>query len=294
MPGLHDHQRGGGRLIQVDPHPDTGQLFASPVPPGTGWPGDPATARTPAAQDGADVARLATSARTLPVLEARTSVCRACPRLVTWREAVATDGRRASFADQPYWGRPSPGFGDLEPGLLVVGLAPAANGANRTGRVFTGDRSGDWIWAGLHRAGYASVPWSRSAGDGQALTGARIVPAVRCAPPANKPTTAERDTCAPWFDREVRLVEPHLRAVLVRGGFAFDVFLAAARRLGWAVPTPRPRFGHGVQVPLATTSGRAVVLFASYHVSQQNTFTGRLTETMLDDVLARARALTDP
>ena len=278
----------------MDPHPDTGQLFPSPVPPGTGWPGDPATARTPAARDGADVARLASSARNLPVLGARTSVCRACPRLVAWREAVATVGRRASFADQPYWGRPSPGFGDPRPGLLVVGLAPAANGANRTGRVFTGDRSGDWIWAALHRAGYASVAFSRSAGDGQELVGARIVPAVRCAPPANKPTPGERDTCAPWFDREVSLVEPSVRAVLVLGGFAFDAFVAAARRLGWAVPAPRPRFGHGVQVPLVTTSGDAVAMLASYHVSQQNTFTRRLTETMLDDVLARARALTHP
>ena len=275
------------------PHPGTGQLFASPVPPGTGWPGDPATARTPRARDGADVRALA-AARDLATLDARTSVCGACPRLVAWREQVARTGRRASFADQPYWGRPSPGYGDPRPGLLVVGLAPAANGANRTGRVFTGDRSGDWIWAALHRAGYAALPDSRFAGDGQALVGARIVPAVRCAPPANKPTPAERDTCAPWFDREVALVEPSLQAVLVLGGFAFDVFLAAARRGGWAVPAPRPRFGHGMQVPLVTASGRVVVLLASYHVSQQNTFTGRLTEPMLDEVLARARALTHP
>ncbi|MBC7639315.1 MAG: uracil-DNA glycosylase [Rhodoferax sp.] len=278
----------------TDPHPATGQLFASPVPPGTGWPGDPATARTPRAKDADDVVRLAAAARSLADVDARTSVCRACPRLVTWREQVATTGRRASFADQPYWGRPSPGFGDPHPGLLVVGLAPAANGANRTGRVFTGDRSGDWIWAALHRAGYAALPDSRFAGDGQRLDGARIVPAVRCAPPANRPTPGERDTCAPWFDREVALVEPDLRTVLVLGGFAFDVMLTVARRLGWAVPSPRPRFGHGVQVPLVTASGRVLPLLASYHVSQQNTFTGRLTEAMLDDVLTRARALTHP
>ncbi|MEO7745142.1 MAG: uracil-DNA glycosylase [Actinomycetota bacterium] len=278
----------------TDPHPATGQRFTSPVPPGTGWPGDPATARTPRAHDAGDVVRLATTARSLADVEARTSVCRACPRLVGWREQVATTGRRASFADQPYWGRPSPGFGDPHPGLLVVGLAPAANGANRTGRVFTGDRSGDWIWAALHRAGYAALPDSRFAGDGQRLDGARIVPAVRCAPPANRPTPGERDTCAPWFDREVALVEPDLRALLVLGGFAFDVMLTAARRLGWAVPVPRPRFGHGVQVPLVTASGRVLPLLASYHVSQQNTFTGRLTEAMLDDVLTRARALTHP
>ena len=278
----------------TDPHPATGQPFASPVPPGTGWPGDPATARTPQARHADDVVRLAAGARSPADLDARTSVCRACPRLVEWREQVATTGRRASFADQPYWGRPSPGFGDTRPGLLVVGLAPAANGANRTGRVFTGDRSGDWIWAALHRAGYAALPDSRFAGDGQRLDGARIVPAVRCAPPANRPTPTERDTCAPWFDREVALAEPDLRAVLVLGGFAFDVMLTAARRLGWAVPAPRPRFGHGVQVPLVTASGRVLPLLASYHVSQQNTFTGRLTEAMLDDVLSRARALTHP
>ena len=229
----------------------------------------------------------------LAALDAEISGCRACPRLVAWREQVAVE-KRASYRDETYCARPVPGFGDSAAWLMIVGLAPAAHGANRTGRVFTGDRSGDWIWAGLHRAGYASLPWSRSAGDGQRLTGARIVPAVRCAPPANKPTPAERDTCSPWFDREVRLVEPSVRAVLVLGGFAFDVFLAAARRLGWAVPKPRPRFGHGVQVPLVTTSGREVTLVASYHVSQQNTFTGRLTETMLDDVLAQAHALTHP
>jgi len=138
------------------------------------------------------------------------------------------------------------------------------------------------------------VPWSRSAADGQQLAGARIVPAVRCAPPANKPTPGERDTCSAWFDREVALVEPHLRAVLALGGFAFDAALAAARRLGWTVPAARPRFGHGASVPLGSSSGRPVRLLASYHVSQQNTFTGRLTEPMLDDVLAAARALTHP
>jgi uracil-DNA glycosylase family 4 len=277
-----------------DPHPVTGQPFVSPVPPGTGWPGDPATARTPRAATGPDVVRLATSARALTVLDARVSVCRACPRLVGWREQVATTGRRASFADQPYWGRPGPGFGDEHPGLLVVGLAPAANGTNRTGRVFTGDRSGDWIYSALHRAGYAERPTSEHAGDGQHLTGARIVAAVRCAPPANRPTPEERDTCGPWLDREVTLVTPTLRVVVALGGFGFDAFVDAARRLGWAVPRPRPRFGHGVQVPLVTPDGRVVALLGCYHVSQQNTFTGRLTQQMLDDVLARARALTDP
>ncbi len=280
--------------MSTHPHPITGQEFASPVPPGTGWPGDPAAPRTPRARTEADVVRLAASARDVPTLDARVSVCRACPRLVEWREDVARNGRRASFADQPYWGRPGPGFGDPHPRLLVVGLAPAANGTNRTGRMFTGDRSGDWIYAALHRAGYARVPWSRHAGDGQHLDGARIVAAVRCAPPANKPTPDERAACAPWLDRDVELALPSLRAVLALGSIGFEAFLAAARRGGWAVPRPKPRFGHGVEVPLVTPGGRVVPLLASYHVSQQNTFTGRLTEAMLDDVLQRARRLTDP
>jgi uracil-DNA glycosylase family 4 len=275
------------------PHPGTGQLFPSPVPPGTGWPGDPAAPRTPRARTAADVQRLARSARTLTVLDARSSVCRACPRLVEWRERVATSGRRASFADQPYWGRPTVGYGDPAPRLLVVGLAPAANGGNRTGRMFTGDRSGDWLYAALHRAGYAREPWTRYAGDGQRLDGARMVATVRCAPPDNRPLPEERDTCAPWLDREVQLVTPSLRVVLALGGFGFDGFLASARRLGWSVPRPRPRFGHGVEVPLVTPAGAVVPLLASYHVSQQNTFTGRLTEAMLDAVLLRARVLTD-
>ena len=278
--------------MSVDPHPLTGQLFPSPVPPGTGWPGDPATARTRRARAPEDVARLAASARDTASLDARVSVCRACPRLVEWREDVARSGRRKAFADQPYWGRPGPGFGDPAPRLLVVGLAPAANGTNRTGRMFTGDRSGDWIYAALHRAGYAKVPWSRHAGDGQELDGARIVAAVRCAPPDNKPTPEERATCAPWLDRDVRLALPTLKVVLALGSIGFEAFLGAARRGGWAVPRPKPRFGHGVEVPLVTPGGAVVPLIASYHVSQQNTFTGKLTEPMLDAVLARARALT--
>ena len=276
------------------PHPGTGQPFLSPVPPGTGWPGDPANARTPRARTADDVRRLARSARSLELIDARSSVCLACPRLVEWRERVATSGRRAAFADQPYWGRPTPGYGDDAPRLLVVGLAPAANGGNRTGRMFTGDRSGDWIYAALYRAGYARVPWTRFAGDGQQLIAARMVASVRCAPPDNKPLPVERDTCAGWLDREVELVAPSVRVVLALGAFGFDAFLACARRLGWPVPRPKPRFGHGVEIPLRTPSGADVVLLASYHVSQQNTFTGKLTEEMLDAVLARARELTHP
>lgn len=269
------------------PHPVTGRLFASPVPPGTGWPGDPAAPTTAVATSAEDVAALAASAGDVADVDALVSVCRACPRLVAWRESVATTGRRASFADQPYWGRPGPGFGDPRPRVLVVGLAPAANGTNRTGRLFTGDRSGDWIYAALHRAGFANQPTSVAAGDGLELTGLRIVSAVRCAPPANRPTPEERRTCGQWLDRELDLVTPGLESMLALGAIGWDAALAAARRLGWEVPRPRPRFGHGAEAVLRTRDGRPVRLLGSYHVSQQNTFTGKLTEQMLDAVIAR-------
>ena len=248
---------------------------------------DRATARTPVAQSRDDVAGLAASSPDLATLEARCSVCRACPRLVAWREETAVLKRRA-YQGEPYWGRPIPGWGDERAWLLVVGLAPAAHGGNRTGRIFTGDRSGDWIFAALHRAGLALTATSLDAADGQRLIGARIAAAVRCAPPANKPEPAERDTCAPWFDREVTLLAPTLRGVLALGAFAWDAMLAGATRLGWTVPTPKPRFGHGAQVHLQPGAGQTgVLMVASYHVSQQNTFTGRLTEPMLDAVLDR-------
>jgi len=269
------------------PHPVTGELFGSPVEPGTGWPGDPATARTPVAQTEQEVERLVLRAGSIAELDAVVSVCRACPRLVRWRETVAAEGKRASFADQPYWGRPGPGFGDPEPAVLIVGLAPAANGTNRTGRMFTGDRSGDWIYAALHRAGFASQSTSRHSGDGQTLTGARIVAAVRCAPPANRPTPTERDTCGHWLDRDLALTAPGLRSMLALGAFGWDATLASARRLGWQVPRPKPRFTHGAQTTLITSRDRPIRLLGSYHVSQQNTFTGKLTEAMLDEVLAR-------
>jgi uracil-DNA glycosylase family 4 len=268
--------RAGGGL----PHPLTGQLFVSPVPPGTGWPEDPAAGPTPVATTAGEVARLASGCG-LSELVARTSVCRACPRLVSWREEVAGQ-KRAAFADQPYWGRPIGGWGDPEPWLLVLGLAPAAHGGNRTGRVFTGDRSGDWLFAALHRAGLAELPTSVHAGDGQRLRGARIVAAVRCAPPDNRPSPAERDTCAPWLDAELALVAPTTQVVLCLGGFAWE---AALRHLGGGL-RPRPRFGHGA---IARTAGP--VLLGSYHPSQQNTHTGRLTAQMLDDVLRTAREL---
>jgi uracil-DNA glycosylase family 4 len=271
----------------LHPHPLTGQLFASPVPPGTGWPEDPASPGTPVAASAARVRALARSAADLAELEAAVSVCRACPRLVAWREEVAVAGRRA-YRGQPYWGRPIPGWGDGAAWLLVVGLAPAAHGGNRTGRVFTGDRSGDWIFAALHRAGWAAQLTSDVAGDGQALTGVRIAAPVRCAPPANKPLPIERDTCAPWFDRELTLLGTTLRVVLALGAFAWDTALAAARRQGWIAPVPRQRFGHGAEVLLERPGAPGVWLVGCYHVSQQNTFTGRLTEPMLDAVLTQA------
>jgi uracil-DNA glycosylase family 4 len=269
----------------------TGALFASPVSPGTGWPEDPADPDTPVATDTAAVARLAADCADLAEVNARSSVCRACPRLVAWREEVALRRRRA-FAGEPYWGRPIPGWGDVAPWLVVLGLAPAAHGGNRTGRIFTGDRSGDWIFAALHRAGLAARSTSEAAGDGQRLIGVRMVAPVRCAPPANRPDPAEREACAGWLDREISLVQPGLRVVLALGGIAWTSALAGADRWGWRVPRPRPRFGHGAEVVLSPGAGEAdVVLLGCYHVSQQNTFTGRLTEAMLDDVLARARAL---
>jgi uracil-DNA glycosylase family 4 len=219
-------------------------------------------------------------------LDARVSVCRACPRLVAWREEVALT-RRAAFAGEVYWGRPAPGFGPADARIAVLGLAPAAHGANRTGRVFTGDRSGDWLYAALHRAGLANQPTSVHAADGLALTDTRIVAAVRCAPPANKPTPVERDTCRPWLVRELELLAPTLRVVVVLGAFGWQALWPALAAAG-LVPTvtPRPVFAHGAEV----RAGRLAVL-GCYHVSQQNTFTGRLTEPMLDAVLARARGL---
>ena len=274
------------------PHPVTGQLFDSPVPPGSGWPDDVADATTPVAADRADVARLAAAADSLASLDAAVSMCRACPRLVAWREQVATEKRR-SFADQPSWGRPSTGYGDPRARVLVLGLAPAANGANRTGRVFTGDRSGEWLYAALHAAGLASQPSSQHAGDGLRLIGTRIVPAVRCAPPANKPSPVERDTCAPWLRAEAGLLWSGLAVVVALGGFAWDAALRWVRDAGGVVGAPAPRFGHGVEVRLQRPGTGEVTLLGSYHPSQQNTFTGRLTEDMLDTVMARARTLAD-
>ncbi len=264
--------------------------FTDPlVPPGE-WPSDPAGPDTPVAHRAQDVPELAYGAVTLRELEARESVCRACPRLVAWREQVAVVRRRA-FRDERYWARPVPGWGSDRPRLLIVGLAPAAHGGNRTGRVFTGDRSGDFLFASLYRCGLAAKPTSVAVGDGQHLIGTRMVAAVRCAPPGNKPEPAERDTCAPWLIAELRLVVGDLRAIVCLGGYAWQAMWPALSRCGFVLPRPRPAFGHGAEVPL--TSAQApdgVLLIGCYHPSQQNTFTGRVTPAMLDAIFTRARA----
>ncbi len=222
-------------------------------------------------------------------LDAALVDCRACPRLVAWREQVARD-KRAAFRDQEYWGRPVPGIGPAGAPLLVVGLAPAAHGGNRTGRMFTGDRSADVLFAALHAVGLANQPTSVHRDDGLALIDTRITAPVHCAPPDNRPTPDERDRCGRWLAAELDLLAPTLRAVVALGGFAWQALLPVVARAGWTVPRPRPRFGHGVRVALApAVPGRAPLqLFGSYHVSQQNTFTGRLTPPMLEQVLADA------
>lgn len=229
---------------------------------------------------------------TITELDAGIVECRRCPRLVAWREKVALE-KRAAYADETYWGRPVPGFGVTEPQVLVVGLAPAAHGANRTGRMFTGDRSGDWLYASMHRVGMANQPTSTDADDGLELVGTRIVSAVRCAPPDNKPTTEEKVTCASWLDAELAIVAPSVRVVVALGSIGWDAAIAAVRRGGWTVPRPKPRFGHGAEAVLGAPHGE-VLLLGSYHPSQQNTFTGKLTEPMLDAVLGRAAAMIAP
>jgi uracil-DNA glycosylase len=217
-------------------------------------------------------------------LEREIVSCRRCPRLVSWREEVA-QVKRAAFAGEPYWGRPVPGFGDPAARIVVLGLAPAAHGGNRTGRVFTGDRSGDWLFAALHRAGFASQPVSRALGDGLHLTGCWVCAAVRCAPPANRPTPLERDTCLPYLARELELLRA-TSVVVCLGGFAWDVALRTLAHAGAVLPRPRPRFGHGAETLIGSRT-----LLGCYHPSQQNTFTGRLTEPMMDNIFARAREL---
>jgi uracil-DNA glycosylase len=223
------------------------------------------------------------SARELERIAAEIVACRSCPRLVEWRERVARD-KTVRFADQTYWGRPVPGFGDPAAGILVVGLAPAAHGGNRTGRIFTGDRSGDFLFGSLHRVGLSNRPTSVSRDDGLRLIRAYLSAVNRCAPPGNKPTPAERDTCLPFLEREIAALEP-LRVLVALGAFAWDGALRALSALGH--PTrPRPRFGHAAEASVGP-----FVLLGSYHPSQQNTFTGKLTPQMLDAVFERAAEL---
>jgi uracil-DNA glycosylase family 4 len=266
--------------------------------PGAGWPEDPATAATPVASDPAAVRELAATAGAVGELAARQSVCRACDRLVAWREQVAAT-KRKSFADEPYWGRPVPGWGDDHPRLLILGLAPAAHGGNRTGRIFTGDRSGDVLFASLWRCGLAVQPTSVTAGDGQRLIGTRMSAAVRCAPPENKPTPQERDTCAPWLAAELAALAAGLRVIVCLGHFAWQALWPRLAAVGFAVPRPRPAFGHGVEAPVFASAvppgaegTRPLTVVGCYHPSQQNTFTGRVTDAMLDTVFGRARELS--
>ena len=221
----------------------------------------------------------------LAALSADIVGCRACPRLVAWREQVARD-RRAAYRDEEYWGKPVPGFGDPHASVLLLGLAPAAHGGNRTGRIFTGDRSGDWLFAALFRAGYANRPVSERDGDGLVLRDAYVAAAVRCAPPANHPTPDERDRCAPFLARELDALRA-VRVIVTLGNFAYDALWRVLQGRGEMLPKPRPRFAHGLEV----ATPRYTIL-GCYHPSQQNTFTGRLTEPMLDAVFGRARELS--
>lgn len=223
-----------------------------------------------------------TRPRTIAELDTAVSACRACPRLVRWREQVAED-KRAAFAGQNYWGKAVPGFGPSDAAMLIVGLAPAAHGANRTGRMFTGDRSGDVLYRAMHAVGLANQPTATHLGDGLTLNGVRITAPVHCAPPQNKPTPAERDRCKPWLDDELRLLRPTLRSILVLGAFGWQSLLPILAANGWDIPRPAPKFGHGVRLE----SG-SITVFASYHVSQRNTFTGLLTPRMIEDVLRDA------
>ena len=224
-------------------------------------------------------------------LDSLVSRCVACPRLVRWREEVA-ETKRASFRDEEYWGRPVPGFGPTDAAIAIVGLAPAAHGANRTGRMFTGDRSGDVLYRALYDVGLASHPESVAADDGLALHGTRITAPVHCAPPANKPTPAERDACRPWLARELELLRPTLRVVVVLGGFGWQAVMPVLHAAAWEVPRPRPRFGHAAHAVLHPRDDAAELnVLGCYHVSQQNTFTGRLTPAMLRAVLERAKRL---
>ncbi|MEU7038270.1 uracil-DNA glycosylase [Streptomyces sp. NPDC046237] len=234
--------------------------------------------------------RAAAEALTSADLDARLVRCRACPRLVAWREETAST-KRAAFRHWQYWGRPVPGFGPADAAMLVIGLAPAAHGGNRTGRMFTGDRAGDVLFEALYDLGLASQATATSRDDGLELYGVRVTAPVHCAPPGNRPTPEERDTCRPWLVRELEELRPSLRSVVVLGAFGWQAALPTLHEAGWPVPRPRPAFGHGVRTTLAPADGcpaAPLTVFGCYHVSQRNVFTGRLTREMLREVLAEA------
>ncbi|APE35152.1 uracil-DNA glycosylase [Nocardia mangyaensis] len=225
-------------------------------------------------------------------LDRLVSSCFACPRLVAWRTEVARV-KRAAFRDEDYWARPVPGFGPDDAAFLVVGLAPAAHGGNRTGRMFTGDQSGDVLFAALHAVGLATGAQPVSADDGIEMIGTRLTAPVHCAPPQNKPTAAERRRCAPFLSRELELLRPSLKVIMVLGEFGWQALFTVLGEGGWTIPRPRPRFGHGAELALTHPDGRTVTVLGCYHVSPHNTFTGRLTPAMLENVLTRAKALAD-
>jgi uracil-DNA glycosylase family 4 len=223
----------------------------------------------------------------LELLDKAIVKCHQCPRLVDWREEVAVT-KRKSYQDEKYWGKPVPGFGPADAKLIILGLAPGAHGANRTGRVFTGDSSGDWLYRALHKAGLAKIATSTSIKDGQELFDTRILCAVRCAPPDNKPSTEEKNTCAPFFENEIALLLPTARSFIALGKLAWDSIAVTLKDLGCDIPTPRPKFGHGEQYIFHGVDGKKRRVIGSYHPSQQNTFTGKLTEKMLDSVIRSA------
>ena len=228
--------------------------------------------------------------KSLDLLDAAIIKCKKCPRLVQWREEVAIT-KRKSYETQKYWGKPVPGFGPSDARLVIVGLAPGAHGANRTGRVFTGDSSGDWLYKSLNKNGLAKIPISTSKDDGQELIDTRILCAVRCAPPDNKPTTDEKNSCAPFYKNEIQLLMPTARSFLALGNLAWTTLFATLTELGESLPKPRPAFSHGATATFIGKDGIKRSIIASYHPSQQNTFTGKLTEKMLDSVIKKASRL---
>ena len=223
----------------------------------------------------------------LTLLDKKLVKCRACPRLVNWREEVAVTKRKA-YQDEKYWGKPVPGFGSSDPRLLIVGLAPGAHGANRTGRIFTGDSSGDWLYRALYNAKLARLSTSTKVDDGQKLSDTRITCAVHCAPPENKPTREELATCSNWLELELRASFPTVRAYLVLGGIAWKATANSLRAIGEELPRKRPNFGHGAKFEFQGSDGNIRLVIGSYHPSQQNTFTGKLTRSQLDSVVRKA------